>query len=198
MFAAVLDTCVLWPSLQRDILVSFAIEGIYRPLWSSAILDELEICETAKLVKRGTPSQDADLNAQNLIKELRRNFDDAEVEGWEKLEGTFGLPDAKDEHVVAAAVVGGAGAIVTSNLKDFPHATSPPPPTLVPRSIQVIPPDEFALNTVSVDPVGSRRAIYEVASRSGRHGSKLTVDMIFDQMERVYKMGDAVAVLKGI
>lgn len=42
MFAAVLDANVLWPSMQRDVFLSFALDGIYRPIWSSAILDALE------------------------------------------------------------------------------------------------------------------------------------------------------------
>jgi len=52
VFAALLDTCVLWPSLQRDVLLSLAIQGIYRPVWSSAILAELEYHEAKKLVER--------------------------------------------------------------------------------------------------------------------------------------------------
>jgi len=133
VFTALLDTCVLWPSLQRDFLLSLAVVGLYRPVWSSAILDELQYHEEHKLIKHGTPADEASQRSQRLITQMRRAFNDAEVEGWEALEGTFGLPDEDDEHVVAAAVVGGAGVIVTSNISDFPAKAVPPAIQVVKR-----------------------------------------------------------------
>src|SRR5271166_3117720 len=122
MFAAVLDTSVLWPSRQRDFLLSLTVEGMYRPLWSTAILEELEYHHARKLVRHGVSEAAAAQRARHLIERMCLVFGDAVVVDWESLEGSFGLPDPDDEHVVAAAVVGGAGAIVTHNLRDFPRA----------------------------------------------------------------------------
>jgi len=41
MFTALLDTCVLVPSTQRDVLLECAAAGIYRPVWSHAFPDAL-------------------------------------------------------------------------------------------------------------------------------------------------------------
>ena len=83
---------------------------------------------------------------------MRQAFNDAEITGWEGLEGTYGLPDPDDEHVVAAAVVAGAGAIITLNTKDFPAA-------LLPVGLETLRPAEFAANTVSLDPHRALHAI---------------------------------------
>ena len=185
MFTATLDTSVLWPSLQRDLLLSLAIEGTYRRTWSSAILDELQFHEEAKLVKRGMPVAEAARRAATLIAAMRREFADAEVDGWQPLEGTFGLPDPDDEHVLAAAVIAGAGAIVTENLKDFPADRIPP-------GIQVLSAREFAKNTVALNPRLALAAVHEIASRSGRYGATLAVGEILETLRDRYGMIEAV------
>lgn len=187
MFVALLDTNVLWPSLQRDFLLSLAIEGMYRPVWSEAILDELEYTEHAKLLDRG--EDNASTKAHRLIETMRTNFDDALVDGWQPLEGSFSLPDPDDEHVLAAAVVSGAGALVTSNLRDFPRA-------LLPQSIEALAPAEFAFNTVALGPIQAFRAITEIVARSGRHGPVLTEKTVLDALADRYAMHGAVELLR--
>lgn len=158
MFAAILDTNVLWPSLQRYFLLSMAIEGLYRPLWSEAILEELHLHEQLKLVDRGSERTAALKSARALVAAMRTSFGDPLVTGWEPLDGSFGLPDRDDEHVVAAAVVSGAGAIVTDNSKHFPAAR-------VPAHIQVLSGREFAENTADVDPESAARALCKISRR---------------------------------
>ncbi len=189
MLAALLDTCVLWPSLQRDFLLSLAVEGMYRPLWSSAILEELRFHERAKLVTRGLDPEEAQRRADFLIETMSKEFDDAEVEGWEALEGSYGLPDPDDEHVVAAAVLGSAGAIVTLNTTDFPRER-------VPRHIDVIAPSRFAANTLELDPRRGLEAVTAIVSRSGRKGPVLTDEEVLDRLVERYAMQEVVAILR--
>jgi len=186
MFSAVLDTCVLWPSLQRDVLLSLSIEGLYRPLWSQAILSELEYHEAQKLIKRGAMEDQAAASASHLITQMTNAFDDACVYGWESLEGSFGLPDPDDEHLVAAAVVGGAEAIVSDNISDLPVGK-------VPDHIQVIEPAVFAANTIAVSPDVAVRALETMVGR--RQGE--TLPQVLDNLISRYKMYDAVDLLRG-
>lgn len=188
MFSAILDTCVLWPSLQRDLLLSLAIEGLYRPLWSSAILEELETHEAGKLVDRGALTPAAAWSAQRLIMQMSTAFDDARVDGWEALDGTYGPPDRDDEHLVAAAVVGGAGAIVTLNVRDLPVDK-------IPAHIQVTSPADFALETVEIDPRRAFDAVTKMAERRQREPVQ-SIDQLLEVLSVRYGMEAAVAVLK--
>jgi predicted nucleic acid-binding protein len=189
VFAAILDTCTLWPSRQRDVLLSLAVEGMYRPLWSSVILAELEYEEAHKLRRRGVTSRVAAERAAHLIQQMRTAFDDACVTGWEGLEGTFGLPDPDDEHVLAAAVIGGAGAIVTDNIKDFP-------PAVIPSHIHVLSPAEFAGDTVSVSPIEALSIIERVASSLSR--PPMTTDELLDLLPHRYGWHRAVALMREV
>lgn len=189
MFAALLDTSVLWPSTQRDFLLSMAVENLYRPLWSSAILEELRYTDIRKQLAKSIPQHKAETCAARLVEQMRSAFDDAEVTHWEPLEGTFGLPDPADEHVVAAALVGGAGVIVTENLKDFPEAK-------LPSGIQVVGTREFAADTVSVAPERALAGLVKMSARR-RHPPESIDDLLLILRER-YGLDEAVALLNEV
>lgn len=189
MFTALLDTCILWPSTQRDFLLSLAVEGLYRPVWNSVVLAELERHEARKLIRRGLSADKATERSRRLVTVMRSEFNDAEILGWEPLEGSYHLPDPDDEHLVAAAFVAGAGAIVTENIKDLPAEN-------LPTGIEVLSPREFAFNTVAVDPIASRRAVVAIAERSGRHGPLLGEDEVLLLLENRYDMHEAVDLLR--
>ncbi|RMI29922.1 PIN domain-containing protein [Nocardia stercoris] len=187
MFAALLDTCVLWQSLQRDFLLSLATQGLYRPLWSNRILDELEFHEEAKLTRRGMNQTAAAARSRRLVSAMRTAFDDAIVLDWEPLEGTFQLPDPDDEHVVAAALIGGADTVVTSNLKDFPH-------DCLPAHMTVSTPGHFAANTVAVSPSIACQAFTTMLTRY--HRPAVSVAEAFDILAERYSMIEAVELMR--
>ncbi|OXR40238.1 hypothetical protein B7C42_07663 [Nocardia cerradoensis] len=189
MFAVVLDTCVLYPSVQRDFLLSLAVEGMYRPLWSDRILEEVEYTETDKLIAQQVDPIEAEEQARGLVEQMRSNFDDALVQGWEPLDGSFGFKDRKDEHVLAAAVVGGAGAIVTANVKDFPVDK-------IPGHIQIIRPARFSADTVSTSPEGALRALQQMSKR--RQNPPQTVDDLLQILENRYGMSEVVELIAAV
>ncbi len=156
-----------------------AAVGLFRPLWSEAILEELHEHEVRKLIRRGASRGFARSRAAYLDSQMRIHFDDALVIGWERLEGSFGLADSNDEHVVAAAVSGGAGAIVTNNIKDFPDDRIPP-------SIRVLSPAEFAKHIVSINPPLAAQAIFEISHR--RQNPQESPLKILQTLESIYGM----------
>lgn len=187
MFAALLDTSVLWPSLQRDFLLSLAAEGMYRPIWSQAILDELVYAEAAKRIQRGAAPEQAQRAAEHLATQMNWAFDDSSVTGWEPLVGSYGLPDPNDEHLVAAAVVGGAGVIVSDNVRDLPDER-------LPVGISVSSAAKFAVDTVSLDPLTALQAIRRI---SGRYTTPRRSEVyLLSVLDERYGMGEAVALMR--
>lgn len=125
MFSAFLDTNVLVPNYLRDVLLEVAERGVYRALWSTEILGELEDTLLEMFNEDGRDAQESRAAVNRLRTQLGSAFPDALVEGWEPLESAYELPDPDDRHVVAAAVKGRADVIVTNNVKDFPLTNFP-------------------------------------------------------------------------
>ena len=115
-YAAVLDACVLLPMPLCDTLLRLAEEpSLYRPLWSTNILEEVRKNLQEKLGR--TAEQ-----AQRRIAAMRTAFPEAEISVPPELLKAFeSLPDPNDRHVLAAANRGGAHVIVTQNVKHFPE-----------------------------------------------------------------------------
>lgn len=189
MFTALLDSCVLWPSTQRNFLLSLAIEGAYRFILSEAILDELVINEELKLIRRGEHEQVARTKSRHLIAQMRGAFADSIVHGWEGLDGTYNLPDPDDEHVLAAAVVGGAGSIVTNNLKDFPMVKIPP-------GIQIVTPQDFAFETVGIRPDLGAAAVLAMAQRTGHSYEAHSPEEILSTLDKLYQMQSTTELIR--
>lgn len=139
-FSALLDTCVLVPIAAADLLLRLAEAGLFRPLWSAKILEELE-----NALVRVHP-QLASGGAERRIRQMSSTFIDAEVTGWQPLAEQLHLPDPDDNHVLAAAIAGRADIIVTNNLRDFPKAT------LSSHELEAQSLDEFLLNQLDLNP----------------------------------------------
>ena len=111
---AVLDACVLYPTVLREILTGVAALGLYTPLWSDRILEEW-----ARATHKLGPGAEA--VARGEIAVLRAAFPKASIRAQPDIEARMQLPDANDVHVLAVAVAGHADCIVTFNAKDFPR-----------------------------------------------------------------------------
>ena len=109
-----LDACVLYPTVLREVLIGAAEAGLYTPLWSPRILEEWA---------RTAARTGVEEIARGEIALLRARWAEAEVTPEPGAAAGLSLPDEGDLHVLAAALAGGAEAIVTLNLRDFPGRT---------------------------------------------------------------------------
>ncbi|WP_337173487.1 PIN domain-containing protein [Paludisphaera sp.] len=143
------DACVLYPAPLRDLLMRLALTGLFQARWTDEIHDEWT---------RNVAANRPDITVDSLDR-CRKLMDDhvpdSLVVGYEHLIPGLTLPDLDDRHVLAAAIHGGAGTIVTFNLGDFPASV------LDGYHIRAIHPDRFVVRLWSESP----EAILEAARR---------------------------------
>lgn len=152
-FSVILDACVLYPAPLRDLLLSIAEEGLYKPKWSDQIHKEW----VWNLLKNRP-----DLNENHLTRTvalMNGAFPDALVHNYDFLIPVIELPDLDDRHVVAAAIKSNSDLIVTLNLKDFPMDL------MKQYNIDIQDPDTFLNNLYDLNPGKVNKAIYKMRNR---------------------------------
>lgn len=124
---AVLDANVLVPPALRDVLLSCARAGVYRPVWQDEILDEIHRNSIRLgMDRRGLSENQARLGADHALSQMRTGFPHACLESrlWTPLVARMTCHET-DRHVLAAAVGAGATHVVTANVRDFPARSRP-------------------------------------------------------------------------
>ena len=144
---AVLDANVLIPAGLRDLLLSCADVGVFRPVWQSEIEDEV-VRNTARLIaeRHYVDVVEAHARADAAVAQMRRAFPDAcaASELWKPLVRQMTC-DEKDRHVLAVAVGTRATHVVTTNIRDFPVRSRP-------AGVAVVKPDRFLRDRLAATP----------------------------------------------
>lgn len=146
-----MDACILYPTVLREILIGLADARLFTPLWSARILEEW-----AHVAAR-TGVEDV---ARGEIALLRTNWPEAEIAPKPGLHQTLSLPDADDIHVLAAAIGGRADAILTTNLRDFPGRT------LARYGLDVRTPDSVVVEFIAENEEIVRRVVGSVQQKT--------------------------------
>lgn len=109
-----IDACVLYPTVMREMVLGVAATGAFEPVWSARILEEW-----ARAATKLGPAGEAQARAEIAV--LRGNWPGAERDAPAGLQARLWLPDENDIHVLAVAVASSADVILTLNAKDFPR-----------------------------------------------------------------------------
>lgn len=175
---AVLDACVLFPTVLREILTDPALCAVYTPLWSPRILEEW---------RRAADRQGLAAGVEIALLESR--LPQSMVTPAGGAEG-LDLPDPDDRHVVEAALAAGTDLIVTANLRDFPRGA------LAALGLRAVHPDEFLRDLYLRAP----EAVLEAVAATGRraHAAGGTLDRAeLLRRARLPRLAKAIARLDG-
>ena len=150
-----IDACVLYPTVMREVVLGVASRGVFEPQWSARLLEEWALA-ARKLGPEG------EAQARGEIALLQAAWPRAEVRVPEGLERRLWLPDPNDVHVLAAAIAGSADLILTLNAKDFPRGL------LAEEGLSRADPDGFLLGCFEAEPAPVRAAAEAVLAEARR------------------------------
>lgn len=150
-----LDACVLYPTVMREVLLGVARTGAFTPLWSERILEEWALA-ARKL------GQEGELQARAEIALVSAAWPKASIRVPNGLEDRLWLPDPADVHVLAAAIAGSADGIITLNAKDFPRNI------LAEEGLARVDADGFLLGLYEANPAAVSEAVEAVRQEAER------------------------------
>lgn len=151
----VLDTCVIYPTVMRHMLLGACRLGHCTPVWSARILEEW-----ARAARKLGPQGEAQARAEIAL--TRAQWPKAEQAPAPGLEQRLWLPDPTDIHVLATAVSSSADLIVTLNAKDFPRHI------LAEEGVNRTDPDALLHNLWINDPDGMTTHAHQVLAEANR------------------------------
>ena len=176
---ALLDTCVIYPTVMREMLLEVAKAGGFEPLWSARILEEWQ----RAAIKLGP---DGVAQAAGELVMLKRDWPRSEVTWPASLEARLWLPDPADVHVLAAAIAGHAAAIVTVNAKDFPRGV------LAEEGLSRADPDAFLVGLHAAQPDMVAGAAERVLARANAFSGQIWEMRALLKKARLPRMGKAL------
>ncbi|MBT8455646.1 MAG: PIN domain-containing protein [Alphaproteobacteria bacterium] len=174
-----IDACVLYPTVLREIVLEVARTGAFTPLWSPRILEEW-----ARAAARIDPAQE--VIARGEIALLTARWPDAHVTPSSETEARLWLPDTDDIHVLAAAIDGHADALMTLNIRDFPTRV------LSAEGILRRDPDGFLLEAWHADPEGITACVARVVAEAERLSGQPLNQRALLKRARLPRLGKAL------
>ena len=159
MYRAVLDTVALVPGKQRDFLLSLAMELAYVPMWSSGTIGELDNVLGRIDERRDIP--DRPEYRARLLEKMQAAFPGALIEAPRERQYGYDIVDEFDGHVIHAAIIGKADALVTGDKKaEFEKCNA-----LIEAQVEVVSVADFAANCVSAHLDAGVRALHAMSKR---------------------------------
>jgi predicted nucleic acid-binding protein len=168
-YTVILDANVLYPNLLRDILLSLVVADLYHARWTTSINEEW----TRNLTSN---RPDIEPKIPLLLELVNAAVPDCLVQNYQYLIDSLVLPDPDDRHVLAAAIVGHADAIVTANLRDFPVQV------LAQHDLEAQHPDDFIMNQLGLRPFDALEVFKGVRAR--RINPKTSATEFIDMVEK--------------
>lgn len=188
MLRVVLDTCVLVPGLQRDLLLQLAAQRMYVPLWSSGTLVELEYVLTRLDERHERFNRKPD--RLQLIRRMVEVFPGSTMNAARDFDYPYELIDPQDSHVIHAAVLGAANAIVTDDMRAGFGAS----PILARLGVHVLEPRRFTAALASADAGRVLEAIHTIAHRTKR--PPMTVQKVVTTLRDVHNFVELADLLE--